>query len=498
MENPLCLQELVKAQADELLNIRQQLDQSFAQNRLLTQELENLRREKKTSVQPDFESFSSALPGDPHLLKNNAESEIENEFRNGGVGDAVLGPLSTEDNDTISLQPFCSKASPWKFLNQAKKAQLTHASERNSVLIFNDELIFNDGHHNHGTLIKPQFCYVEDAEGIFQKLPYNKARWATIPTQVREVVWHQGPHHFYLGTYAISFSNSLGASDFQALPLKTKREIYALTSNSVKRTAQLMRLPGLYLAGELEALQMTCKRIGFNLELHKCLFKAAGLPVPMANLPLQNTKVSTSSGQFTTTASPVGSNANLPRLHQCEDDVLTVNSQVAALGQASNSPHSYQFMSRKGLKTAKQNGIVYVKRGEFIVDVAEPSQGFEVVSLQRVGSWKEGYPIRELTTDKIMQEQQEIILNRGSHCYHLGTYRPVSTRVLDVNEFGVLPLEAKQKIYNTTAYGDGKKEREANVAENFASGEFQAARVDFERVGLNEEVQRFLEGMPLN
>ncbi|KAG5639355.1 hypothetical protein H0H81_003499 [Sphagnurus paluster] len=296
-------------------------------------------------------------------------------------------------------------------------------------------MTFDDESRSEGTFVKPEHYFHIDSAGQLQKVEYEKGKWIKHPMNKAELIWTNGPNTFYLGTYEKILARFLSAAEFSELSDKMKKEIYALSFTGGGNRPKDLNMRSMYATGELQAIEIRCRRLGFNEEFNRCIFKAAGLPY----VSLQPADTNATDGSRPLTV-----------IHE-----------------------------------------------EFVFDPYDSSHGYQVIAKQRLGSMKRGFPITHPTVEHQMVRYQEIIVCQGEQYYHLGTYKPVSLRTLEVSEFEKLSPQIKERLYQATVMGGDEKATAAravlDIEGNYASGVFKAARLDFERVGLNADVQSFLE-----
>ncbi|GLB36365.1 hypothetical protein LshimejAT787_0306530 [Lyophyllum shimeji] len=302
MQKFILLQDLVKSQNDQLLRIRRLVDETMFRNDLLLDELDRVRQEvDREGASPVSESSVERSVEPSRVAERSYLNEVDVASNAPASSNEVKDdPMSVADEDehenlstsalgeeaAMPFVPFCSKEGPFKYLDRAKKAlRSAGGSPVHRLLVARDELIFDDERRVYGILVTPQHKYIVDSEGNYEQRPFEKNKRKKLPEPVREVICGQGPDFFYLGTYEITFSKALDATEFEKLPERTRREIYRLTSDSVKKVVRELKLPHKYMTGDLQASQMECRRVGFNEEFNRYLFEAAGRPVGTRGSP---------------------------------------------------------------------------------------------------------------------------------------------------------------------------------------------------------------------
>lgn len=483
----LILTDLVRSQNDQLLQIRRQLDETMFRNDLLLDELEKVRDELKSQI---FQS-QELLPVSPAEYQPQSTQAFDMpsiiESHEGSVESVVAAESDVSPNSnfvnelgTVPLMAFCSKGSPFKYLSMARKDFKNSSGTKASISLLpvGPTMTFDDESRSEGTFVKPEHHFDTDSAGQLQKVEYEKGKWIKHPMNKAELIWTNGPNTFYLGTYEKILARFLSAAEFSELSDKMKKEIYALSFTGGGNRPKDLNMRSMYATGELQAIEIRCRRLGFNEEFNRCIFKAAGLPY--VSLQPADTNATDGSRPLTVIEAPV-------------DNI-----------QPNISPRAYQLnsLTNTTLHRAQKEGFIkglklHIKHEEFVFDPYDSSHGYQVIAKQRLGSMKRGFPITHPTVEHQMVRYQEIIVCQGEQYYHLGTYKPVSLRTLEVSEFEKLSPQIKERLYQATVMGGDEKATAAravlDIEGNYASGVFKAARLDFERVGLNADVQSFLE-----
>ncbi|KAF8078393.1 hypothetical protein FPV67DRAFT_1663139 [Lyophyllum atratum] len=520
MEKFILLQDLVKSQNDQLLHIRRLLDETMFRNDLLLDELEGLQREMqpgeapRSPHTPPESSTHPHAPVNPTHAQNDATPSVQT--NSDETEDAIISNTDSECRVIPFFAFHGNNEGPWKYLKIAKKGLKSPKSA--TMLVVGDELSFEDVGRNAGFLVKPKHVFFANPEGKYERRPYYKLKRTKGHQRIHEMIWHSGPNYFYLGTYETSFSKVLKAGEFEELPPKMKKEVYRLASNHVKKTAQDLGLPSMYQRGELEALQMNFRRIDFNEEFNRLIFEAAGLPLsPTHEVSPSNSEPGPLLGAADGAGNKTNAEGDPPsevESHPAHSDEnlsvadLPLTEAFTSITQSTDMPCVYQLKSspKKKLKNAVKTGIIQqpkppvkisVKLEELVFNLHDTQFCFEIVPMQQLGSKKRGFLASPFDIENHMTGLQEIIVRRKLRFYHLGTYKPVSVRALTPVEFERLSIQTKQRVYLKSLSGNEKKLRELHAAgvrfENkFASGEFQGAWIEYGRVGLNTDVQRFL------
>ncbi|KAG5639360.1 hypothetical protein H0H81_003504 [Sphagnurus paluster] len=411
---------------------------------------------------------------------------------------------------------------------------------------------FDEAYAN-GTFFKPMHHFHADPAGQLRKSEYDKGKWTT--THTMELVWTSKGVSSYLGTYEMSLAKVLSAAEFAALPWNTQGRVWRLSFySSDVAPASGMDIAAMYESGELQALQISCRRVGLNEELNRLLFEAAaedqrsdaapGQTVTSVSALQQSTEPGSVSDNYWST--PNQSSSSSPAEHQADDTAPGQSTSAVTTPQQSTRPvsisdiysstpdqsspssplaystlqqtplsaGSYQHalknyrlsraITKKEWKILQNAGAIKsdndvalkiaVVAADYVLSVHSPERGFKLFSKQQVN--KKGRVSFPPTLDFYMKAQWEIILSMGGLLYcHFGTYRPVSQRTLGVSEFVSLSPETRHAVYMDTVYRRSDADRSviAPIEEKYASGEYTAVRVDLERIGLDLGVQRYLE-----
>jgi len=175
--------------------------------------------------------------------------------------------------EQLSLIPFCTREGPWKYLNEVNSMM---KKGRPKTLAVGNEFVFSSDDFSTGFLVEPSSHLVwQNRRGEWDLKNFRK-HWQEKSTRTHELVMRPKGGWCYMGRYKGSSPVTLEPEDFLALPKKTRKAIYRLTGAGGGTAGKPPNdVPSMYATGEIKAVKIEFRQVGFNDDIYQALFNAA-------------------------------------------------------------------------------------------------------------------------------------------------------------------------------------------------------------------------------